>query len=161
MNDGYLMVRYIIYRSPFLLRVEGLVSILHYTNYHYVHSRSFTYAKIQIYILPSRPVCSRFTNSKHHHCTSSLKIGYHQRTPFTMQRSFMMITNNGLMVAKCVMIVLLKMSQNLASAASNRQAKIFWTYTDRNFVDNFLQVVIYLALVANIQHETWKKMSCK
>ena len=28
-------------------------------------------------------------------------------------------------------------------------------YTD--FVDNFLQVVIYLALVANIQHEKWKK----
>ena len=39
-----------------------------YTNHHYVHSRSFTYAKIQIYILPSRPVCSsRFTNSKHYH----------------------------------------------------------------------------------------------
>ena len=26
--------------------------------------------------------------------------------------------------------------------------------TDRNFVDNFLQVVIYLAFVANILHET-------
>ena len=25
-----------------------------------------------------------------------------------------------------------------------------WLYTDRNFVDNFLKVVIYLALVANI-----------
>ena len=31
-------------------------------------------------------------------------------------------------------------------------------YTDRNFVDNFLQLVIYLALVANIQRETWKKI---
>ena len=28
--------------------------------------------------------------------------------------------------------------------------KIVTKYTDRNFVDNFLQVVIYLALVANI-----------
>ena len=31
------------------------------------------------------------------------------------------------------------------------------TYTDRNILDNFLQVVIYLALVANIYCETWKK----
>ena len=29
--------------------------------------------------------------------------------------------------------------------------------TDRNILVNFLQVVIYLALVANIQHETWEK----
>ena len=75
--------------SPFLLRV----SILHYTNHHYVHSRSFTYAKIQIYILPSRPVCSsRFTNSKHYHQHTQDWLSYHQRTPFTMQRSFMIIT---------------------------------------------------------------------
>ena len=31
------------------------------------------------------------------------------------------------------------------------------TFTGRNIVDNFLQVVIYLALVANIKNETWKK----
>ena len=29
--------------------------------------------------------------------------------------------------------------------------------TDRNILVNFLQVVIYLALVANIYHETWEK----
>ena len=27
---------------------------------------------------------------------------------------------------------------------------LIWYYTDRNFLDNFLQVVIYLYLVANI-----------
>ena len=30
-------------------------------------------------------------------------------------------------------------------------------YTDRNILVNFLQVVIYLALVANNLHETWEK----
>ena len=30
-------------------------------------------------------------------------------------------------------------------------------YTDRNILDNSLQVVIYLALVANIYCETWEK----
>ena len=44
------------------------------------------------------------------------------------------------------------------SVPSMHQAILFTEYTDRNFVDNFLKVVIHLALVANIQRETWKKI---
>ena len=45
------------------------------------------------------------------------------------------------------MVVMIKPDSKLESKVRRLQLH---NYTDRNFVDNFLKVVIYLALVANI-----------